>query len=256
MQCRALASFVLLIVVSLADVALADRAVPSASAPVWAAPRLEIAPEGGMPARRRMPPRPPAPLTNAEVRRTLDLARGDISACLPDAMTHRVTVRATFTARGGLAVRVTLAPRNTAVSLCVDTAARRWLVPLETRVVRGSVSATVQLGATRRPPITPPITPPVTPGSNRYDDGHVRAALAARRDAMLRCLPVSTATVGSLTLRVTARPDGTVVMEGATLPEGVGAGPVLVCLADVVSAVRVPSPPGPRSLTHVVSLGR
>ncbi|GAB4208083.1 MAG: hypothetical protein OHK0013_26210 [Sandaracinaceae bacterium] len=206
------------------------------------------------------PPRPPPPLTRAQLQAALNNAQPDLSACLPasagrpwDAM-----VRASLSARRGLTVRVQLRPRDATVSRCLDTAARRWLVPLEGRNVAGTLTATLRVRGGGQP-VPPPPNPPTPPGppGNRYDEGLVHAALDRDRTELLRCLPTaSTSTPGDIVLRTSVRTDGSVVLEGATLPSGVGAGPVLACLAGVVSRTRVPSPPTTRAVTHVVTLGR
>ena len=201
------------------------------------------------------PPHPPAVLTAAQVRATLTRARGDLAACLPPSRrASRATVRATFSRRGGLSLRVQVTPRDPAVLRCLDTAARRWLVPLEARPVGATVTASVEVrGGGPPPPPVPPIEPP--PPSNNYDEGLVHASLDTQRAAILRCLPASTTTPGDITLRLTVQTNGSLQLEGATLPAGVGAGPVLVCLSGVVASTRVPSPPTPRSVTHIVTLG-
>jgi hypothetical protein len=166
-------------------------------------------------------------------------------------------VRATFSRRGGLSLRIQLTPRDPAVLRCLDTAARRWLVPLEARPVGPTVTATMQVrgGGPPRPPLPPdpPVPPP--PPTNSYDEGLVHASLDAQRMAILRCLPASTTTLGDITLRLSVQTNGSLRLEGATLPAGVGGGPALVCLSNVVASTRVPSPPTPRSVTHVVTLG-
>lgn len=201
------------------------------------------------------PPHPPPVLTAAQVRTTLERSRADLAGCLPPTLRpSRAVVRATFSRRGGLSLRIQLTPRDPAVLRCLDTAARRWLVPLEARPIGPTVTASVQVrgGGPPQPP-QPPIQPP--PPSNGYDEGLVHASLDARRMAILRCLPASTTTPGDITLRLTVQTNGSLQLEGATLPAGVGGGPVLVCLSSVVASTRVPSPPTPRSVTHIVTLG-
>lgn len=204
------------------------------------------------------PPVPPPPVTRAQLQAALGRARPDLVACLPASAGRpwQATVRASLSARRGLTLRVTLTPRDPAITACLDTAARRWLVPLEGRNLAGTITASIRVRG-EGPPAPP--TPPTPPGppSNSYDEGRVHAALDGQRNEVLRCLPTaSTSTPGDIVLRTTVRTDGTIVLEGATLPSGVGAGPVLTCLAGVVSRTRVPSPPTTRAVTHVVTLGR
>jgi len=201
------------------------------------------------------PPTPPPPVPQAQLRATLARARPDVMACLP-AGPWRATVRATLSARRGLSLSVTTNPRDAAVRGCIDTAARRWLVPLEGRNLAGTITATLQVrSAGPPPPPTPPVNPP--PPSNSFDEGLVHARLDAQRNEILRCLPTaSTSTPGDITLRLSVRTDGSMVLEGATLPSGVGGGPVLGCLSGVVGRTRVPAPPTTRAVTHIVTLGR
>ena len=57
-------------------------------------------------------------------------------------------------------------------------------------------------------------------------------------------------------LALLAETAGSMVLEGATLPSGVGGGPALGCLSGVVGRARVPAPPTTRAVTHIVTLGR
>lgn len=239
---------------TLAPPALARRAHVGDMAPHS---ESSIAPGAGAPVMIR-PPQPPPPLTRARLQAALNNAQPDVAACLPPSAGRpwQATVRATLSARAGLVLRVQVVPRDPAVLRCVDTAARRWLVPLEGRNVVGTLTASIRVrgGGQTVPPPHPP-TPPGPP-SNRYDESLVHAALDRDRSEILRCLPTaSTSTPGDIVLRTSVRTDGSVVLEGATLPSGVGAGPVLACLADVVSRTRVPSPPTTRAVTHVITLG-
>ncbi|MBX7190643.1 MAG: hypothetical protein K1X94_01210 [Sandaracinaceae bacterium] len=250
---------VVALVPSLALARAVRRPPPDLGASGDAAVEAEIAPGSGLAAGApvMVPRPPPPPLTVAEVRATLTQSRGDMMACFPAGAAFRATVQASLSARGGLSLRVRTTPADAAVRQCLDTAARRWLVRLEARPIRRTVSASIQLRTPTQPP--PPPTPPTPPGppSNRYDEGLVHASLDHQRDAILRCLPVaSTSTPGDITLRLEVRPDGSMALEGATLPSGVGAGPVLSCLAGIVGSSRVPAPPASRSVTHVVTLGR
>jgi hypothetical protein len=254
----ALASLVL-VSLAWAGPALARRAQVGDMAPQS---ESAIAPGAGAPMMIR-PPRPPPPLTRAQLQAALHNARPDVEGCLPPSAGRpwQATVRATMSARRGLALQVQVVPRDPAIVRCVDTAARRWLVPLEGRNVVGTLTATLRVrgGGQPVPPPPNPPDPPTPPGppSNRYDEGLVHAALDRDRAEILRCLPTaSTSTPGDIVLRTSVRTDGSVVLEGATLPSGVGAGPVLACLAGVVSRTRVPSPPTTRAVTHIVTLGR
>jgi hypothetical protein len=218
-------------------------------------------PGGGMPAGAPVmirPPHPPPVLTAAQVRSTLNSARPDLEACLPATVRgSTATVRAILTRRAGLSLRIQLTPRDPVVSRCLDTAARRWLVPLEGRPIGATVSATLRVsrGSVRPPPPIPPVNPP--PPNNSYDEGLVHASLDRRRAEILQCMSgASTSTPGDITLRLSVHTDGSIALEGASLPAGVGGGLVLSCLSQVVGSTRVPSPPTTRSVTHIVTLGR
>ena len=84
---------------------------------------------------------------------------------------------------------------------------------------------------------------------------HQRLDIAT--SALLRCLAdAAPGVVGTVTLRVHARPDGSLVLEGVSMPPGVTAGPALVCMGDVVSRIRVPAGGGDRDVSHPIALGR
>lgn len=227
-----------------------DAAAEAIAPDGYFAPR----PGAGAPVMIR-PPHPPPVVTQAQLRATLARARPDLQACLPPG-TWRGTVRATLSARRGLSLAVSVTPRDAAVRACLDTAARRWLIPLEGRNLAGTITASVQVRSSGPPPPpVPPVNPP--PPNNSYDEGMVHARLDVQRNEILRCLPTASAsTPGDITLRLSVRTDGTLVLEGATLPSGIGGGPVLSCLSGVVGRTRVPSPPTTRSVTHIVTLGR
>lgn len=204
------------------------------------------------------PPHPPPPVTQADMRAALTRARTDIVQCLPRG--GRATVRARLSDRDGTVVRVSVVPRSDDVETCVHTAATRWLLPLELRgrVVRTIAASMTYRAAGTTPPPNPPVPPPnPPPATNQYDEGLVHASLDRQRAGVLRCLPAaSTSTPGDITLRLSVRTDGSMQLEGASLPSGVGGGPVLACLSGLVASTRVPSPPTTRSVTHIVTLGR
>ena len=85
----------------------------------------------------------------------------------------------------------------------------------------------------------------------------VHQALDSMRATLVSCLDAaSPGMVGRATLVVSVRPDGSMVLVSARLPEGIGAGPSLSCLADRVTRVRVPAPPSVVRVTHPILLGR
>lgn len=250
---RATAWFLALAVLGSSEVARARavRTHPPPQPPDTVDAEVRVAPSP--------PPLPPRWVTLAELRAALVNARPDMEACLSPGSRTRGTVRARLSDRLGLTLSVTLAPTDDRARACVDTAARRWLVPLEGRGPPRPVSASIRFGASGSaiPPSPPrPLNPP-SPPSNHYDEAHVHARLDAARGEFMRCLPVaSTSAPGEVVLRFTVRPDGSLTLEGASLPAGVRAGAALDCLAAGVARVRVPGPSAPRALTHVFALGR
>lgn len=85
----------------------------------------------------------------------------------------------------------------------------------------------------------------------------MHAALDAMRASLIECVPaVSAGIVGTITLRVSVRPDGSMTLIAANLPSGVGGGAALSCLAGRVSWLRVAGPPGERTVVHPIHLGR
>jgi hypothetical protein len=216
--------------------------------------RAEMVRSSGVAVARQPPPHPPRPnfLTAEELRTTLERARPDLTSCLTPA-SQRASVRVTLHQRRGLNVRVQVTPRNETVRQCLDTAARRWTTLLESRPLQTtSITASIRVASNS---IAPP--PPPPPNNNTYDEAHVHAALDRQRTEILRCVPrLSPGIPGSIVLRASVRPDGSVMLEGATLPSGLGDPNALVCLGELVSRVRVPAPSAVRSVTHTVQLGR
>ena len=202
----------------------------------------------------RMPPRPPILLTTDELRATLQRARPDLESCLEQAPRSRAALRVSLHVRRGLTVGVHVTPRNEAIRQCLDTAVRRWTTLLESRPLASRVvTASLRIGP--RTGLTPP--PPPPPNNNTYDEAHVHEALNRRRFEILRCVPrLAPGTPGSIVLRTSVRPDGSLVLEGATLPSGLGDPAALVCLGELVARVRVPAPDSVRSVTHALQLGR
>lgn len=199
-------------------------------------------------ARRRVPP--PSLLTVAELRAALQNARPDLEGCLAQAPRARAVVRVSIHPRRGLAVSARVTPRDEPARQCLDTAARRWTTMLEGRPMTGAISATIRVG----PGVA---IPPPPPNSNAYDEAHVHAAIDRQRASVLACVPrLSPGTPGSIVLRMSVRSDGSLVLEGATLPSGLGDPNALVCLGSLVASVRVPAPSSQRSVTHTMVLGR
>ena len=210
--------------------------------------RAEIAQGAGVIARRRVPP-PPALLTVAELRAALQNARPDLEGCLAQAPQARAVLRVSIHPRRGLAVSARVTPRDESARQCLDTAARRWTTMLEGRPMTRVISATIRVG--------PGVVPPPPPNSNDYDEAHVHAAINRQRASVLACVPrLSPGTPGSIVLRMSVRSDGSLVLEGATLPSGLGEPNALVCLGSLVASVRVPAPSSQRSVTHTMELSR
>ena len=203
---------------------------------------------------RRPPPHPtpiPELLTVGQLRAALQNARPDMEACTQGSRT-RSTVRVSIHPRRGLSVNARVSPSNETVRQCLDTAARRWTTMLEGRPMTGAISASVRIGGTV---VVAP--PPPPPNNNVYDESHVHAALQRRREDALRCVPrLAPGTPGSIVLRMSVRPDGSLALEGATLPSGLGDPNAMVCLGSLVAELRVPAPSSQRSVTHTFELGR
>lgn len=207
---------------------------------------------GGM-SRRRVPPTPAPPLTTEVLEDTLRAAQSDMEACLGGR--GSASVRARVGRDGALTLRVRLRPADDVTEACIDTAARRRLLPLlSIHTIRRAVSATVRIG---RRGSTPPVPPPPGPGPGTVDEAIVHARLDVATSALMRCLAdAAPGVVGTVTLSVHARSDGALVLEGVSMPPGVTAGPALVCMGDVVSRVRVPEGGGDRDVSHPIALGR
>jgi hypothetical protein len=110
-----------------------------------------------------------------------------------------------------------------------------------------AVSASIRVRAPSAPP-----RPAPPPG----DERELHDRLASADGALRRCLGDAAPGVpGTVTLRVVAHRDGSMALEGAALPTGVPAGPMLVCLGAEVARLRV-SPGGERSTSHELTLGR
>ena len=215
--------------------------------------RAEIAPSAGAVARRPPPHPMPIPelLTVGQLRAALRNARPDMEACAQGARV-RATVRVTIHPRRGLSVNARVSPSDETVRQCLDTAARRWTTMLEGRPMTGAISASVRIRGTV---VVPP--PPTPPNNNVYDESHVHVALQRRREDALRCVPrLAPGTPGTIVLRMSVRPDGSLALEGATLPSGLGDPNAMVCLGSLVAELRVPAPPAQRSVTHTFELGR
>lgn len=214
-----------------------------------ASARAEIAPSAGVVARR--PPHPVPPLTVGELRAALQNARPDMETCTQGSRA-RATVRVSIHPRRGLSVNARVSPMNESIRQCLDTVARRWTTVLDGRPMTAAISASVRIGGAV---VVPP--PPPPPNNNVYDESHVHAALQRRREDALRCVPrLAPGTPGSIVLRMSVRPDGSLALEGATLPTGLGDPNAMVCLGSLVTEVRVPAPSSQRSVTHTFELGR
>jgi hypothetical protein len=250
---RLLLSLLLLLPLS-ASAARADRLAPEES-------RVElVAPPGGGSgagassgmARRWIPPEPVPPVTNSELRAALERARPEMQACIDTSGLRSGTVRARISRDAALRLTIRSRPRDAAAEACVETAARRHVTALLSRPIARALSASVRLGsAGPRPPVVPPPPPPVG-----ADDREIHERLNASSGTLRRCLDEAfPGMTGTVSLRVVAHRDGSMVLEGASLPPGVPAGPMLVCLQNEVLHLRV-SAGGERSVTHDLFLGR
>lgn len=235
------------------SVARADRLAPEES-------RVELAPprggsgagvSSGMARRRWVPPEPVPPVTNGELRAALERARPEMQACLDTSGLRGGTVRARISRDAALRFTIRSRPRDAEAEGCVETAARRHVTPLLSRPIARALSASVRLGSTGP---RPPLPPPPPPGGG--DDREIHERLNASSGTLRRCLDEAfPGMTGTVTLRVVAHRDGSMVLEGASLPPGVPAGPMLVCLQNEVLHLRV-SAGSERSVTHDLSLGR
>ncbi len=207
---------------------------------------------GGYAARVRMPPpeRIP-PLTRAELLRTLERARREMQTCADDAGLRGANVTARITRDGALRMTVRGRPRDAGAEACIDLVARRHVTPLMSRYrIARSVSASIRLGSGPRPPAPPP-RPPAS-----VDERELHDRIDASSGTLRRCLDEAyPGMTGTVTLRVAAHRDGTMTLEGASLPPGVPAGPMLVCLQGEVARLRVTAG-SERSVTHDLHLGR
>lgn len=200
----------------------------------------------------RRPPDPIPTLTRDELRLALERARVEMQACADGEALRGANVTARISRDAALRLTVRGRPRNAAAETCIDTAARRHVTPLLSRPIARAVSATVRLGGSGpRPPAPPPPRPPVG-----ADEREIHDRLDASSGSLRRCLDEAyPGMTGTVTLRVAAHRDGTMTLEGASLPTGVPAGPMLVCLQGEVSRLHVTAGTE-RSATHALHLGR
>lgn len=238
--------FLLVLSLLAPSVALADRPAEMESR------AGVVAPGGGAGvARMRVPPEPPSPLTTDELRAALERARPELQACLAAEGLRGGTLRARITRDASLRLTPRSRPRSDAAEACMDTAARRHVTPLLGRWIRRTVSASIRMGrgGTVRPPDPPP--PPATTDAREVHD-----RLSASEGSLRRCLDDAyPGMAGTVTLRVVAHRDGSMALEGVSLPTGVPAGPMLVCLQNEVAHLRVTAG-GERAVSHDVHLGR
>lgn len=197
------------------------------------------------------PPPPEPPLTNADVRAALERARPELMQCLDTEALRGGSVRARITRDAALRITPRSRPRSTGAEACMDLAARRHLTPLLSRFIRRGVSGTIRLGGGVVGPPPPPPPPPPT-----GDARELRDRLDVAQGSLRRCLDEAyPGMTGTVTLRVVAHRDGSMVLEGASLPPGVPAGPMLVCLQNEVAHLRV-SAGGERATSYELRLGR
>ena len=218
---------------------------------------MAVAEEIGPGARIRIPPPlPDPPLTSAMLEDSLRAAQPEMEACGGASGVPRGSVRARVSRDGALTLRVRIRPADAAIERCLDTAARRHLVALlSSHGVARAVRATVRFGRGGTGPPRPP--PPLPPPPGPVDEAIVHQRLDIATSALRRCLAdAAPGVVGTVTLRVHARSDGFLVLEGVSMPPGVTAGPALVCMGDVVGRVRVPAGGGERDVSHPMTLGR
>lgn len=205
---------------------------------------------GGYAVRRR--PGPVPGLTRDELRLALERARAEMQACADGEALRGASVTARISRDAALRLTVRGRPRNTAAEACIDTAARRHVTPLLSRPITRTVSASVRLGRSGpRPPSPPPPHPPLG-----ADEREIHDRLDASSGSLRRCLDEAyPGMTGTVTLRVAAHRDGTMTLEGASLPTGIPAGPMLVCLQGEVCRLHVTAG-AERSATHALHLGR
>lgn len=239
------------------------------------ADRIEAAPPGrgagtraGGHAGARARIAPPPPIGQADLQRALHGARGDVEACLREGAL--AGTRATLTARvridpaRRLTIAINLRPRDAATRACAEIAVRRWVQPVQSLPISRPLGASMRVdhagGVIVPPPPPPPHfppPPPPPPPPGQYDEAQVHAALDAMRTSILECISdLSAGIAGTVTLRVSVRPDGSLTLMGVTLPSGVRGPGSLGCLGSRVAWLRVPPPPGERLVVHHLQLGR
>lgn len=252
---RALALTALALVLFVPPMARADRARrPSDGLIADRDELMEAPPSGrgagsaGAVARMRVPPDPPV-VTN-DLRAALERARPEMQACLDAAGLRGGTVRARISRDAALRLTIRSRPRDGAAEACVEIAAQRHVTPLLARPISRALSASIRLGSRPRPPVSPP--PPSGDGGDREVHSRIDASSGLLRRCLDDAFPGLT---GAVTLGVVAHRDGSMVLESASLPPGVPAGPMLVCLQNEVLHLRV-SAGSERRVTHALTLGR
>lgn len=174
----------------------------------------------------------------------LDGAEGQIDRCASrtDAGAYVATVRARVspgpapsTLYGArIAVTVVSRPRDSAFESCVRGAVRDALRHAPYAVPR-SVRAEETFRIAERP--TPPIDRPPPP----FDQGEVHRALSGSAWSLRQCIELA-GVPEEITLRVSVRPDGRLVLTSADLPPG-AARSALSCLSSRVGSLRVSGHP-------------
>ncbi len=145
----------------------------------------------------------------------------------------------------GIAVSVTSRPRDPEFEGCVRRVVRDALRHASYAVPR-AVRAQHTFQITERP--TPPPPQPTPP----FSESEVQRVLSSQRGTFQRCIELA-GVPEQITLRVSVRPDGRLVLTSADLPPGASSH-ALGCLASQVSYLRVSGRPG-RSVTVVHRLG-
>jgi hypothetical protein len=204
----------------------------------------------------------PPPQLQRLLDQALAAARPEVRQCLEQRFAGRrasARARVRIDRARRMTISITVRPSDAAAEACVDLAVRRHVQTVQAqpvsivRPVTGTLR--VSIGDATIPPMPPPIPPPMPNPRPGYDESQVHAALDAHRAELLSCAPqIARGMPGTMTLRVSVRPDGSMTLIGVDMPPGASPGSALPCLANRVAYLRVIGPPGERTVAHSLDL--